>query len=172
MAIKITIKGTPVEIPDSGSSPNWAPGIIEAIQELASAIEGISGTYDVSPQVQPISLYPENNNIPVTNLVFPNEEVRAATIFYSVFRKTQNVVVDSVIVSQGQELTEAGTLQIVYNQSNPVGNKWQIQREYVGDGNILFSIDDLGQILFTTLAMTGDEHEGILSYRAISILNT
>lgn len=167
MAIKLIIKGTPVELPESGQSPNWAPGIIEAIQALSEAVNSISGTYDVAPQVQNISAFPESSNIEINNLVFPAEEVRAATIFYSVYRKTET---DGP--NLGQELTEAGTLQIVYNQSNPVNNKWEIQREFVGDANMKFSIDDLGQLEFTTESMTGIDHTGILSYRAISILNT
>ena len=60
----------------------------------------------------------------------------------------------------------------MYNPSNPVNNKWEIQREFVGNANMQFSIDDLGQVEFTTEAMTGIDHTGILSYRAISILNT
>jgi hypothetical protein len=167
MAIKLIIKGTPVELPESGQSPNWAPGIIEAIQALSEAVNSISGTYDVAPQVQNISAFPESSNIEINNLVFPAEEVRAATIFYSVYRKTET---DGP--NLGQELAEAGTLQIVYNPSNPVNNKWEIQREFVGNANMQFSIDDLGQMKFTTEEMTGIDHTGILSYRAISILNT
>jgi len=167
MAIKLIIKGTPVELPESGQSPNWAPGIIEAIQALSEAVNSISGTYDVAPQVQNISTFPENSKIDINNLVFPAEEVRAATIFYSVYRKTET---DGP--NEGQELAEAGTLQIVYNPSNPVDNKWEIQREFVGNANMQFSIDDLGQVEFTTEEMTGIDHTGILSYRAISILNT
>lgn len=166
MAIKLVIKGTPVELPESGQSPNWAPGIIEAIQALTDAINSVSGTYDVAPQVQDIDEYPQNSNIDINNLVFPKEEVRAATIFYSVWRQTETDGPNT-----GQELTEAGTLQIVYNESNPVNNKWEIQREFVGNANMEFSASDLGQIKFTTKAMTGINHTAKLSYRAISILN-
>jgi hypothetical protein len=167
MAIKLIIKGTPVELPESGQSPNWAPGIIEAIQALSEAVNSISGTYDVAPQVQDISDFPQSNRIDINNLVFPSEEVRAATIFYSVFRKTETTEFES-----GVELTEAGTLQIVYNNSNDVGSKWAIQREFVGDAKMEFTVDDLGQLEFTTQAIPGTPHVGILSYRAISILNT
>lgn len=166
MAIKLIIKGTPIELPESGQSPNWAPGIIEAIQALTEAVNSISGTYDVAPQVQIINSFPENSNIDINNLVFPKEEVRAATIFYSVWRKTET---DGPNLYQ--ELTESGTLQIVYNEDNDPGNKWEIQREFVGDANIEFTISDLGQIKFTTRSMTGVNHVGNLSYRAISILN-
>lgn len=166
MAIKLIIKGTPVEIPESGASPNWGPGIIEAIEALTEAINSVSGTYDVAPQVQTITLESENVKHDINNLIFPAEDVRAATIFYSVYRKSEDV---GIIL--GEELTEAGTLQIVYNEANPVGNKWQIQREFVGDAKMEFSVSDDGQLEFKKLTISGSVLEEKLSYRAISILN-
>jgi hypothetical protein len=164
MAIKLIIKGTPVELPESGQSPNWAPGIIEAIQALSEAVNSISGTYDVAPQVQDIDAFPLNQDIPINNLIFPSEDVLAATVFYSVTRRTST--------PEGQpseNITEAGTLQIVYNESQ---SRWEMQREFVGGAKIDFSINNFGQILFSTRQMTGEAHVGRISYRAISILNT
>ena len=40
-----------------------------------------------------------------------------------------------------------------------------------GDANISFSITDLGQVQFTTTALTGIDHTGIISFRALAILN-
>jgi hypothetical protein len=166
MAIKLIIKGTPVELPESGQSPNWAPGIIESIQALTEAVNSISGTYDVAPQVQDISNFGANTGINIDNLVFPSEEVRAATIFYSVSRETE-----ASDFEPSERVVEAGTLQIVYNDTNVVDPKWEIQREFIGDAKMSFSIDGLGQIKFSTIKLTGDAHKGILSFRAISILN-
>jgi hypothetical protein len=167
MSIKLLIKGTPVEIPESGASPNWSPGIISAIEALTEAINSVSGTYDVAPQVQDISLESPNLNHDVNNLIFPKEDVRAAIIYYSVYRKTED---DGPIL--GEEIAEAGTLQIVYNEANPVANKWEIQREFVGNAKISFSVTDLGQIQFNKLPIDGINNEEKLSYRAISILNS
>lgn len=166
MAIKLIIQGTPIELPESGASPNWAPGVIEAIQALTAAINGVAGTYDVPPQVQNIDANNPSINVDVNNVVFPFEEVRGATIFYTVYRKTDNSG-----PPDGVELAEAGTLQIVFNNSNPVNSKWEIQREFVGDGRISFSITDIGQVRFTTEEVTGINHTGLLSFRAIAILN-
>jgi hypothetical protein len=166
MAIKLTIQGTPVELPESGASPNWAPGVIDAIKTLTVAINGVAGTYDVAPQVQNIDANNPSTNVTINNLVFPSNEVRGATIFYTVYRKTVNSG-----PPDGVELAECGTLQIVFNNANPVNNKWEIQRDYVGDAKITFSITDLGQIRFTTELVTGINHTGLLSYRAIAILN-
>lgn len=167
MAVTITIKGTTIQFPSSGASPNWAPAIIEAIQALADAVNSVTATYDVPPQVQNIDANNSSTDVNVTNLNFPASEVRAATIYYTVYRKTE----DSG-PPDGQEVAEGGTLEIVYNESNPTGNKWELARTVVNDALITFSITDTGQIQFTTTPLTGINHTGIISFRAISILNT
>lgn len=166
MAIKLIIQGTPIEFPSSGGSPNWSPAVIEAIQALANAVNSITGAYDVPPQVQNIDQNNPSTNIEVNNMVFPFQEVRGATVFYTVYRKTENSgPLDS------QEVSEAGTIQIVFNNANPVDNKWEIQREFVGDAKISFNITDIGQMRFSTKELSGINHSGVLSFRAIAILN-
>jgi hypothetical protein len=167
MAIQLIIKGSVVEIAESGSSPNWAPGIIKTLQALTEAVNAVTGTYDVAPQVQNIDANNSSSNVTITNLSFPASEVRSATIFYSVYRNTANSG-----PADAQEVAEGGTLLIVYNASNPVGNKWEIVRQFAGNANITFSITDLGQLQFSTTSLTGINHTGKLSYRAISILNS
>lgn len=159
MSVKLIIKGTVINIPSSGASPNWSPAIIEAFKALSEAVNSVTGTYDVSPQTQEI----ENNvsiNVELDNLNFPPADVRAATVFYTVNRKTT-----------AGEFTEAGTLEISYNESRAT-NKWEVVRTGQGDASITFNVSDLGQIRFTTSEIPGDTHIGIVSYRAISILNT
>jgi len=166
MSIPLNIKGSIIEIPSSGQAPNWAPGIIAALRALTEAINAVTGTYDVAPQTQNIDANNSSNDVVITNLAFPVSEVRAATIFYSVYRKTE----DSG-PPDGQEIAEGGMLNIVYNASNPVSNKWEMTRDYAGDAQITFSITDAGQFEFSTTALTGINHTGILSFRAIAVLN-
>lgn len=166
MAIQLIIKGTVVEIPESGASPNWASGIITSLQALTEAVNAVTGTYDIAPQTQNIDANNGSTNVTITNLSFPVTEVRSATIFYSVHRTTE----DSG-PPDGEEVAEGGTLLIVYNASNPINNKWEIARQSVGDGKITFSVTDTGQLRFSTTALTGINHTGILSFRALSILN-
>jgi len=163
---KITIKGTTIDLPTSGSSPNWAPAIIESIEALADAVNSVAATYDVPPQAQNIDANNSATNVDLNNLSFPSSDVRAATVYYTVYRKTDNSG-----PPDGQELTEAGTLEINFNDSNPVTQKWEMVRLFQGEGQVSFSITDLGQIQFSTTALTGINHTGIISYRAISILN-
>ena len=166
MAIPLIIKGTLVEIPSSAQSPNWAPGIIAAFRALAEAVNSITGTYDIAPQIQNIDANNSSNDVVITNLAFPISEVRSATIFYSVYRKTE----DSG-PPDGQEVAEGGVLLVVYNASNPTTNKWEITRDFAGDAQITFEISDTGQFSFSTTPLTGINHEGIISFRAIAVQN-
>ena len=163
---KITIKGTVINLPSSAASPNWAPQIIEAFEALAEAVNAVTGTYDVAPQTQNIDSNNGSTNVALNNLVFPSADVRAATIYYTVFRKTE----DSGI-GDAQEVVEAGTLEISYDESRLPSQKWELVRMGQGDADIDFNITDLGQIRFSTTTLTGINHTGIVSYRAITILN-
>lgn len=167
MAIQLIIKGTVVEIPSSAQGPNWSSGIIDALQALTDAVNAVTGTYDVPPQVQNIDANNSSNNVSITNLVFPSSEVRSATIFYSVYRMTE----DSGS-GDAQEVAEGGLITIVYNASNSVSNKWEIVQQKAGEAEIVFTVTDLGQLQFSTTALTGINHVGSISYRALAVLNS
>ena len=167
MSIRLTIKGTVIEFPESSAAPDWSPALVEFAQAVADAVNAFTGTYDVAPQVQNIDAYNSATNITIDNLSFPPSDVRAATIYYTVYRQTDNSG-----PPDGEEVTEAGTLEIEYNASRPTNEKWQIVRSGLGNASISFNITDLGQVRFTTTALSGVDHTGLLSYRAISILNT
>jgi hypothetical protein len=164
---KLIIKGTPVNIPDSAASPNWAPGIIQGFEVIADALNSVVGSFDIPPQTQNIDANNSSTNVNISNLSFPTSEVRAATIYYSVYRKTEPSG-----PPDGQEVSEAGTLEIVYNESRPSTQKWEVVRSGAGDAQIDFNVTDLGQVQFSTTALTGINHIGIVSYRAISVLNS
>lgn len=165
--VQITVKGTIINLPASGSSPNWSPAVIEAFQALADAVNTFSGSFDVPPQTQSIDAFNPGTGIDIDNLVFPPSEVRSATIYYTIYRKTN----DSG-PPDGMEVTEAGTLEIAYNNSRPSGMKWEVGRMGIGDAFTDFIVTDLGQVEFSTQAISGIDHTGLVSYRALSILNS
>lgn len=164
--VQIIVKGTKLTIPSSAQAPNWAPGIIEAFQALADAVNTFAGSFDVPPQTQSIDAFNPGTGIDIDNLVFPPSEVRSATIYYTLYRKTN----DSG-PPDGMEVTEAGTLEIAYNNSRPNGMKWEVGRMGIGDAFTDFIVTDLGQVQISTQSITGIDHTGIVSYRALSILN-
>lgn len=165
---RIIIKGTPIDLPSSGSSPNWSPAVIEAFQALADAVNVFTGSFDVAPQTKNIDVYNVSSNIDIDNLVFPPSDVRAVTIFYTVYRKTNETTLGA---GDNKEVAETGTLECVYNNSRLSGQKWEVGRMGEGDAFIDFNMTDLGQIQFTTTALTGINHTGIIAYRALAILN-
>src|SRR5574343_41563 len=155
MSFTITIGGTPIEMPSSGASPNWAPAIIEAFQAIESALTGVVGQYDVSPQVYTGDAQNPGTNIDLPSLSFANSTVRSAVINYSVYRTTST-----------SDAAEAGILTVVYNPNNGTNEKWEMTREYTGDGSITFNITDTGQVQFTTATLGGTGHYMRIGYSA------
>lgn len=160
---QIVIQGTPINIPDSGSAPDWSAGIVEFAEATAAALESAVGTYDVSPQSFTITA-DTNTNVALTNLSFPTTNVRSAIVTYNVERN--NI---SPTVSQN----ETGTIEIVYN-----GSTWDLTRESTGSilnsSNVpytTFSVTNLGQIQFSTTAIGGTFSSGKITYSAKALSN-
>lgn len=154
----INIAGTVVSLPESSGSPNWSPAIIQAFQLLAIQLAGLSGTFDISPQVFDIDSFNTATNENVVGLAFSTSTVRSAVITYYVYRTTTLA-----------NASESGQLFVDYNPNRSVGEKWAIARECVGDGSITFSITDAGQVQFSTTALSGASHDGQIGFFAKTI---
>lgn len=61
-------------------------------------------------------------------------------------------------------------MTVVYNINNSSGQKWECVREYVGDAQITFTIQDDGQFLFSTAGIGGVNHTGLISFTAQALL--
>lgn len=157
----ITIQGTVIDFPESSASPNWSQGIIDFAKAVEEALSGAVGQYDVAPQVFNGDSYNPGSNIDLPSLAFPTTSVRSAVINYSVYRTTST-----------SNAAEAGILNIVYNPNNGVGLRWEMTREFVGDGQIAFNITDLGQIQFSTTALGGISHYMRIGYSAKALEQT
>lgn len=166
MSIILTIKGQTIEFPSSAASPNWAPGVIEFAQAVEEAINSIAGAFDVSPQVQNIDASNPATNVDITNLVFPVSDVQGVTIFYAVYRQTDE---SSLGAGDDQAVNEAGQLELSYNNGSGV---WEFTRTGVGDAMIDFDVTNTGQVRYSTQALTGINHTGRITFRALSVLNS
>jgi len=158
MSVPINIQGTIVNFPSSGQSPNYAPAVIQFAQLVAAALAFSVGAFDIPPQTFVMSSN-VNNNVSLPNLSFPTTQVQGAIIGYSVFRSTSSVVA-----------TETGNIIVNFNSSFPVGQKWEISRDYIGNASITFNITDTGQIQFSTTLLAGTGHQGKVTYQAKAIL--
>ena len=170
MSIEITVNNTVIDFPASAQSPNWAPALIEFAQNTAEALDGISGEFDISPQVIDILNDGAEHGVasPSKSLSFSTSSVRAAVIRYSVYRKD----------STGYRHAETGLLSIVYNPDGTAGSKWETQREFTGNktpegsagsatSGVLFRVDDSGQVYYTAVPIFSDaQYLGKLSFAA------
>lgn len=159
MAVTITISGQVIDIPSSGQSPNWSEGVIEAFQAIEAALESVSGPFDVPPQVQPLDSYNPGTDIALQNAEFPTSDVRSVELIYSVFRQTTTTTV-----------YEQGTLKAIYSPDNPVSQKWEVVRFGGGDGQIDFTFQDTGTVVFSTTTIGGSNHTGFVTFTAKALL--
>lgn len=152
MSKTITIAGTPIEFPTSGTSPDWAPAVDQFAEVVADALNTLVTAGDVSPQVYEIDAFntPGFNNIP--NLIFSNIQTRGATISYSVYRQTDI-----------QSAVETGEMQAVFDTFN---NAWYMSRQRTGDSLTDFQITGTGQIQFSVQTLPGGNYTGRISFSA------
>lgn len=162
MSKTVIIGSSVIEVPLSAEAPNWAPGINAFIDAVASSLNTVAGPFDVANQVINIdSANPGSPNTDIAPLNFPITSVRAAFIRYSVFRSTNSTTA-----------YEAGNITIVYNPSNPIGNKWEVLQDFAGDGKLAFNVTDTGQIQYSATAIAGSGHTGRLTIVAQALLQT
>lgn len=171
MSIEIKINNSIIDFPTSAQSPNWAPALIEFAQNTADALDGISGEFDISPLV--VDIVNTGVETAITSpsgakLSFSTNDVRAAFIRYSIYRKD----------STGYSHAETGLLSIVYNPDGTGGSKWETQREFTGNktpegsaggatSGVLFRVDDSGQVYYTAVPIFSDaQYFGKLSVAA------
>lgn len=148
----VTIQGRTITIPSSGTSPNWAPAMVEFMQAVETALDAVVGPYDVAPQYYTLS-NELNAAVPLPLLVFSTSAVRSIYIKYSIYR-------ESTTTSEA----EAGELTVVYDTD---AGTWNMSREAVGSANLTFAISAGGIVSFTTTAMSGGTYStGVLSYSA------
>ena len=159
MSIQIVIKGTVIDFPSSGQSPNWAPAIIEFAQAVESALSAVVGPYDVSPQT--VTIQNGVTGIDILPLSFPSSQVQSFQVRYSVYREN----------SVPSELeAEAGTILATYD-----GSTWNLEREFMSNKpspSVTFSIDAAGQMSYTSSAITSLGYTGKLSFAAQALLQT
>lgn len=148
MSVTITIKGTPIEFPSTGESPNWAPAVIEFAQATEQAFLSVVGPYDI-PQTVFSLASSVNTDTEVQGLSFPTAAVRAAFIKYAVVRVGTTTV------------SEVGNMMVVYDNST-----WSVlSRDYVGDADCTFDITSVGQVRISTNALSGYS-SGTMSFSA------
>ena len=102
-----------------------------------------------------------NTNVPINALSFPTASVRSALIRYSIFRTTST-----------NTAYEAGQMMIVYNPNGTPGSLWELIQYKEGNGQVTFNITDTGQVQFSSVALSGLNHAGTISFAAQTLLQS
>lgn len=154
----ITIGNQVISLPDVNEDPNWAQGLVEAFQAIAAALQSLIGTGDVVPQVYTM-VANNNSDVVLPSLSFANDIVRGAAVRYAIIRTTDT-----------NSEAEYGNLELIFNESASVGNKWQMSREFVGSSTVTFAVDDNGEVSFSSATLSGANHTGKISFAAQALL--
>lgn len=162
MSKTLTFGSTPVDVPTSADSPNWAPAVTQAFEAISETLATVSGAFDVPAQSVVIDASnPGTPNTNITALSFPISNVRAVNISYAVYRTTSSTTA-----------YETGTILAIYSPSNTIGSKWEVSQDLVGNGFISFNITDLGQVQYTCTALSGTGHSGKITFSGKAILQS
>jgi hypothetical protein len=150
----VTIAGQVITLPGVNSDPNWAEGLVDFCQAVAEALDSVIGTFDVTPQEYTF-VSNANTDVQIPSLSFSTNSVRSAIVTYSINRETDST-----------HETETGTLELVYDENASVGEKWSMSREFIGSSTVTFSVDDDGQISFSSTALSGSDFTGNIVFKA------
>jgi hypothetical protein len=158
--IDVQIGSQIVPIPAINADPNWAQGIITAIEALANSLNFTFGPNDVAPQ-EFIMQTNQGTNVVITPLAFAPQAVLAAYIYYAIYRTTTT-----------NTEAESGLLTIVYNPSLATNSKWVVGRSFVGSSSVQFNVTDGGQVTYTSTLTPGSNFSGIITFKASTLQQT
>lgn len=96
---------------------------------------------------------------PVTGLLFSSASIRGAYVEYTIYRSSTG--------GGATELSSVGTLRVI---SKPTAGTWTFDETYAGDVvGITFSIDNTGQVNYTSTTITGTIALQEMKYRTRTI---
>lgn len=158
MARTLTVGSDTFEYPEDGSDPGWGGEATDWAEAITDRLQSISNASDISATQIDILNNVSGQLIP--GLVLNPVTVRGATIPYAVYR---------TVASSGPDYSEVGEILTAYQTLAATGSKWLVSQQVVGDAGISFSIDDSGQVRYTTSDLSAT---GTLTFRAATILQT
>lgn len=153
----ITINGTIIDFPDSGTSPNWSEAVIQFAQTVEAAFSLVINPFDIAPQSFSF-VNNQSSAANITNLVFASA-IRGAIVNYHIKRTTTT------------DLVETGQLLVTYNPDASTGNVYTLSQTRNNQGGVssgvAFTITDGGQIQYTSTNISPDG-SGTIYFRALT----
>lgn len=159
----IIIQGTSITFPETGNSPIWSEAVIQFAAAVELALSGLTSVGDLGKEYFPLTAaHNPVSNLTVTGFNFDSSTIRSVFASYSIYRNTTT--------GSPTTVAETGTMKLVYNPTNAVGNKWEISIDRVGNAQATLSITDAGQVQITTTTIPGTGHTGQVGFLA-TVLN-
>lgn len=159
MSTTIIINGQSIQFPTSGTSPDWAPAIVQFAQAVEAALNTAVGQFDIPPSTYDISAFnPTGSPTNIPGLAFSSTAVRGAYIRIAVGRTTSS--------ASAFEITNINCL---YQPNNSPGSLWQLSQDTLGNGQISFTMTDTGQLQFQTATLSGTGHNGVITFSATAM---
>lgn len=152
--------------PDPGKEPNYAKEVTNWAKEVTNVLDSSFGLGTIT---ETQSIIENNisslNQRSVAGMIFNNNLVKSAAVFYRIYRKTQLT----------SEAAEEGVINIHYSEIDPL-NKWSITREITNGEPALvyFDIDNTGQVKYHSsdklLNITDTNYEGFIRFKTTGII--
>jgi hypothetical protein len=160
MSRPLIVNNQTFNYPDPGEDPSWgtdasdwASAVTDVLGTLLAPGDILSTTFDISDDVSVATQ--------IQGLAFDSSLNRSAKIVYSVYRTSTD---------NPSGNAETGTIDIIYDNLAPVGQKWKMTQNKNGEAGVVFSISDLGQFSYiSTQIDTGSGgYSGVLKFSAKS----
>ncbi len=157
----LVVNNVTYNYPVPGEDPIWGEdgtGWAEAVTNVLNTLIGpgdlLTTTADIKNN-QAISLN-------VEGLAFDPTIVRAANIYYSIYRRSDDTVSGNA---------ESGVIYITYDNDAIAGAKWVLSQKINGSSGVIFTILDSGQLQYksTNIPDTNVSYSGIIKFYAKSL---
>lgn len=159
----LTVNNNTYAYPDPGTEAGWGSDATGWAEDVTAALDSLAGTGTINETQAIIELTATDQDI--AGLAFNSSVVQAATVAYRISRVTTG--------GGAEQLTEAGTLEIVYD---PANSQWVMTRTFTNAADVRVSMDisgnTTGQVIYSSLALTGSNYNGIIRFKTVSILKT
>jgi hypothetical protein len=146
MPQNLVVNNNTFAYPIAGDEPGWGEAATGWAVEVTTALQSLEGVNDILQTTFNIA---NNTSVAaeIVGLIFNAAQVRSAIVEYSVYRTGTGPTV---------ELSETGTLHLIYKNGAAVNSKWSIGRVFFGDdAGVLFTMTDAGQVKYTSTNISG-----------------
>jgi len=142
--------------PDPGSDPGWGSDATDWAKEVTTVLATLLGTNDI---IQTSALIANNQSVAtdVSKLFFDPSTSRAANISYAIYRRSD---------TNPAGIIESGTVYLTFDNSASAGNKWILAQVGEGNGGVLFSITDAGQVQYKSTDIGSANYTGQIKFSA------